>query len=75
MFSINTLVNCGTFELKFYLKDGSQTPLNSAIFDDRRGPNLFATKLVTNISYVGVYKITYKVYLSNVAKYPSTSVE
>ena len=38
--SIDTLVDCGSYELDFYLNDGLQTPLNSIIFDDRRGtPN------------------------------------
>ena len=72
MFTINTLVNCGAFGLEFYLKDGLKTPLNSAIFEDRRAPEIFARKFVTNYSYVGVYTITYRIYLVN---YPSRSTE
>jgi hypothetical protein len=53
--------------------DGSKTPLNTAIFDDKRTPlSLFARKFVTNYSFVGIYKITYKIYL---VKYPLTSTE
>jgi len=38
--------------------------LNAAIFEDRRTPSsLFARKFVTNYSYVGVYKITYRFFL------------
>ena len=72
MYTINTLVNCGLFELEFYLKDGFKTPLNMAIFEDRRAPSKFARKFVTNYAYVGVYKITYRIYLVN---YPLTSTE
>ena len=67
------MVDCGAFDLQFYLMDGSNTPLNTAIFEDRRTPSsLFARKFVTNYSYVGVYKITYRIFL---VKYPSTSTE
>ena len=73
MYTINTLVNCGAFDLQFYLMDGSKTPLNSEIFEDRRTPSsIFTRKFVINYSYVGVYKITYRVYLVN---YPLTSKE
>ena len=59
--------------MQFYLMDGLETSLNSAIFEDRRTPSSsFARKFVTDYSYVGVYKITYKVYLVN---YPLTSEE
>ena len=66
------MVNCGALELEFYLKDGLKTPLNSAIFEDRRAPEKFARKFVTNYSYVGVYTITYRIYLVN---YPLRSSE
>ena len=72
MYAINTMVNCGALELEFYLKDGLKTPLNSAIFEDRRAPEKFARKFVTNYSYVGVYTITYQIYLVN---YPLRSSE
>ena len=40
MSTLTTNVNCGSFDLVFYLNDGSQTPLNPSIFEDRRGaPN------------------------------------
>jgi len=60
------------FELEFYLNDGFKTPLNGAIFEDRRAPEKFARKFVTDYSYVGVYTITYRIFLAN---YPSTSTE
>ena len=43
MSTLNSHVNCGSFDLVFYLNDGSQTPLNPSIFEDRRGAsNQFA---------------------------------
>jgi len=73
MYAINTLVNCGSFDLQFYLIDGFKTPLNTAIFEDRRSPSsLFVSKFVTDYSYVGVYKITYRIFLVN---YPTRSTE
>ena len=49
MNTLDTHVNCGSFDLVFYLNDGSQTPLNPSIFEDRRGaPNQFARKFVTD---------------------------
>ena len=76
MYTINTLVNCGSFDIQFYLNDGLKTPLNTAIFEDRRTPSSsFARKFVTNYSYVGVFKITYRIFLVDSAKYPLTSTE
>ena len=64
MNTLNTLVNCGSFDLVFYLNDGSQTPLNPSIFEDRRGaPNQFARKFVTDYSFQGSYDITYSIFL------------
>ena len=40
MYSISTTVDCGATDLIFFLNDGLKTPLNTSIFDDRRGvPN------------------------------------
>ena len=73
MYTLNTLVNCGAFDLQFYLYDGLKTPLNSEIFEDRRSPSSsFVRKFVTKYSYVGVYMITYTIYLVN---YPLVSTE
>ena len=66
MSTLNTDVNCGSFDLVFYLNDGSQTPLNPSIFDDRRGaPNQFAREFVTDYAFVGSFEITYKIVLAD----------
>lgn len=73
LYSLDTLVNCGSIELEFYLSDGSQTPLNPAIFEDRRGtPNTLARKFVTDQTFVGTYQITYSVFLTD---FPTVKTE
>ena len=66
MNTLNTHVDCGNFDLVFYLNDGNQTPLNPSIFDDRRGvPNQFTREFVTDYAFVGSYEITYKIFLTD----------
>ena len=66
MSTLNTHVDCGNFDLVFYLNDGNQTPLNPSIFDDRRGvPNQFTREFVTDYAFVGSYEITYKIFLTD----------
>ena len=73
MNTLDTHVDCGSFDLVFYLNDGSQTPLNPSIFEDRRGaPNQFARKFVTDYSFQGSYDITYSIFL---ADFPTVETE
>lgn len=73
MYTINTLVDCGAYELEFYMNDGLQTPLNPLIFEDRRALTTdFARLFVTDNAFVGTYEITYRIYL---AAYTMTSTE
>ena len=73
MHTIDTLVDCGNYELEFYLNDGLQTALNPLIFEDRRIPLVeFARLFVTDYAFIGSYEITYRVFLQS---YTMTSTE
>ena len=73
MRTLDTHINCGSFDLVFYLSDGSMTPLNPSIFEDRRGsPNQFARKFVTDYAFLGSYDITYSIFL---ADFPTVETE
>lgn len=63
-------VDCGTMMVDFYLADGSKTPLDGAIFSDRRSPLEFAQLQTIDFSHIGVYNIMYEVYYET---YPGNS--
>ena len=73
---IDTLVDCGNYELEFYLNDGLHTALNPLIFEDRRIPSVEFARLfrlfVTDYTFIGSYEITYRVFLQS---YTMTSTE
>lgn len=66
-----TPANCGSFTVTFFLNDGSETALDSALFKDFRNiaGNIFKVLSTQDVTKAGVYKITYKVayadYLTN----------
>ena len=68
----DAIVDCGAYDIVFYLNDGSKTPLDAAIFDVRKPTSEFARLFTTDFSHVGVYDILYEISYLN---YGTVTVE
>ena len=72
--SSDAWVDCGAYNVDFYLNDGSKTALDPLLFADRRTgpPNQFAALLTTDYNHVGIYDIAYTIYYED---YPGNKVD
>ena len=68
----DAIVDCGAYDIAFYLNDGSKTPLDPAIFDVRKPTGEFARLFTSDLSHIGAYDILYEISYLN---YGTVSVE
>ena len=55
MVNTDAIVDCGAYDIAFYLNDGLKTPLDAAIFDVRKTTSEFARLVTTDYSHLGSY--------------------
>ena len=67
MVSSSTFADCGPYELELFLDDGARTPLDPALFEDRRSPVQFVSLFTTDYSHMGSYAISYRIFYANFA--------
>ena len=68
----DAIVNCGAYDIAFYLNDGLKTSLDATIFDVRQSTSEFVRLFSTDYDQLGVYEILYAISYSD---YRSVSVE
>ena len=72
MVTSDAVVDCGAYDIAFYLNDGSKTPLDAAIFDVRKSTSEFARLSTSDLSHIGLYEILYEI---SYADYSTVLVE
>ena len=74
--SSNAWVDCGAFNVDFYLNDGAKTPLDPLLFTSTAsvpGPGFdFNIVMTEDYNHIGVYDIAYTV---SYADYPTNFVD
>ena len=68
----STAVDCGPYDIEFYLNDGSQTALNPTLFTHDKTVTQLVRELTTDYDHAGTYDIIYNVFYE---LYPMTKIE
>ena len=68
----DAIVDCGAYDIEFYLNDGLKTPLDATIFDVTQSNTEFVRLFSTDYNHMGVYEILYEI---SYVDYRTVSVE